>query len=120
MGIVRQFNVVWLPLTYRCNNRCIWCYANSDDYASVQNKILPLSEQDEILTLLHELKIPRVILIGGEPTLYPEVEKLIEKISKRRIKIGMVSNGRRFKDIAFSSCLKESGLTSVTFSIEGS
>lgn len=120
MNEINSFNVVWLSLTYRCNSRCVWCYAGSNNYELMKDKLLETRRQGEIAGLLEKLEVPRVILIGGEPSIYPTVAEFTANLSDAGIKVGMVSNGRKFKDARFARTLKESGLISATFSIEGS
>ena len=84
------------------------------------DKIMPSSMHDGILDLLKDLALPRVILIGGEPTIYPNLEALITKITQREIVCGMVTNGRKLKNRDFVRKLRDSGLASATFSLEGS
>jgi len=67
--MIDRFNVVWLALTYNCNNKCVWCYSSSDEEipreSLEEKKIIP------IVTFLKQLGIKRTILIGGEPSIYP-------------------------------------------------
>jgi len=76
--MINSFNLAWLSLTYNCNNRCVWCYSASNDCESVRNKILDSEMEDGIINLLTSLGIQRVTLIGGEPTLYSNLEKLVK------------------------------------------
>ena len=118
--IFNKFNLAWICLLYRCNSRCEWCYAGSNHYEEMKDKVLPLEKQDGIINLLNELSVPRLTLIGGEPTLYPSLNKIIRKITNKGMKVGMVTNGRKFNDKNFVRELKESGLEYATISIEGS
>jgi radical SAM protein with 4Fe4S-binding SPASM domain len=111
-----KFNTNWLTLTYTCNNHCIWCYAAPD---SAPLEFLDERYEKGIVDLLSSLKIKRTILIGGEPTLYPNLARIIKRIKEEEIDCGIVSNGRLFSDINFTKELKKSGLSSITFSIEG-
>jgi len=115
---VHSFNTVWLPVTYLCNNKCWWCYAKQSEYISVEQVLK--DREDELIELLAGLDIKRIILIGGEPTLYSNISTLISKISKKNIWVGMVTNGRLLSDRTFAKDLKVAGLSSVTVSIEGS
>ncbi len=118
--MINSFRLAWLALTYRCNNKCVWCYAASNDSQASKEKILESSREGGIINLLSDLKVPRVTLIGGEPTLYKNLEEFVEKLTKRKIGVGIVTNGRKFKDRNFARVLKRNGLEYATFSIEGS
>lgn len=118
-SFIKAFNIVWLALTYKCNNRCIWCYAGSKN---VNNHIKNLSslDEDSIISLLVDLGIKKIVLIGGEPTLFKGIERIIEKLSRNNFSIYLITNGRRLKNIDFALRLKDKGLTHVGISIEGS
>ncbi len=116
---MNAFNVAWLSLTYLCNNRCRWCYAASNDYDAVKQKTLDPAREDGILELLSAIGIKRITLIGGEPSLYPNLENLMHKISLKGLNAGIVTNGRCFKNRDFVRKLRQAGLKNATFSIEG-
>ncbi|MEK6951932.1 MAG: radical SAM protein [Nanoarchaeota archaeon] len=116
MNDVKQFNTIWMSLTYSCNNLCEWCYTGSNIDGS---KNFNLKRESKVIDLLSSLLVKKIILIGGEPTLYHNIGGIISKISKRKIISGMVSNGRRFKDKDFVRRVKDSGLNYLAISICG-
>ena len=118
MGIVKKFNTIWLSLTYNCNNNCVWCYSASNREKRYEENLIEHHEK-ELTDFLYDLKVKRIILIGGEPTLYKGLPKLISDLSKRGIRVGIVSNGRKLENYSFCEELKENGLNSVSISIEG-
>ena len=109
-----NFNTIWLALTYNCNNKCNWCYANSNNLT--QRQVFPEQYKDGTIGLLKSLGIKRTILIGGEPTIYPNLFGIIKEISDSGISIGLVSNGRRLSDYHFAQGLKDSGLKAMSIS----
>lgn len=113
-----NFNVVWFPLQYECNNKCEWCYAPSKINSSKEKKFDDKKE-DEFINLVYDLNVKKIILIGGEPSIYPDLERVIKKISNKGIKVSMVTNGRKLSDYSFVQKIGDSGLTSLTVSIEG-
>lgn len=78
--------------TYGCNLRCPYCQ-------NPELVVLPQTEsfsEDEILQKLKERQnfIDGVCITGGEPTLYPDLKKLIEKIKDCcNLKIKIDTNG---------------------------
>ncbi|GEM_PF-693599 len=113
-----SFNTVWLGLTYQCNSRCKWCYVASETFINKPKK--ELSRPYEVVGLLQELGVPKVILIGGEPTLYSNISSLISDLKDRNIGAGIISNGKRFSSIDFTRDVYARGLNYATFSLEGS
>lgn len=113
------FNLAWLSLTYQCNSRCVWCYAGSNDSQTARGKVLDDARLDGILDLVRDLGIPRLTLIGGEPTVYPALETVISKATARSIKTVLVTNGRRLRDRSFARTLWRAGLKHAAISIEG-
>ncbi|MFA4953463.1 MAG: radical SAM/SPASM domain-containing protein [Candidatus Pacearchaeota archaeon] len=113
---LKDFNTVWISLTYNCNNRCEWCYTASNTNEH-KRKVFPIEKELPVIDLLDSLGVKRVILIGGEPTLYSDLENIVNNISQRGIRVGMVSNGRRFRERDFSRSLKANGLNYVAISV---
>lgn len=118
MESIDKFGTIWLSITYDCNNRCKWCYAGSN-YNAYKGNALPIERQTPILDFLKSLDTKYMILIGGEPTVYPSVVDLVEKISKNGIHPNIVTNGRKFADRGFARAMKNAGLNFAAFSIEG-
>lgn len=118
MEILDKFNTAWISVTYNCNNRCKWCYASSN-LNEYRKKELDSSNEDGIINLLVNLGIRNVRLIGGEPTIYPNIVNLTEKLTSSGLRASIVTNGRRFSDIEFAKAIKKAGLVYASFSIEG-
>ena len=117
MVVVEKFNVAWISLTYNCNNRCNWCYALSNLNEN-HKKTLKKEHEKPIVKLLSLLDIKRVILIGGEPTIYSNLSKIVEKLTDKGIVTGMVSNGRKLRDISLEDPSYLEWITRSDFSIE--
>lgn len=114
-----NFNTVWFPLQYECNNKCSWCYAPSEITSSKHKRFNDTKEKD-FLDLVSNLNVKKIILIGGEPTLYPNLERFVSRIAQVGITPSMVTNGRRLSDEYFVKKIKDCGMKTVTISIEGS
>lgn len=104
---------VWLILTTDCNNRCVWCYAEEQKIDQ-----MPLSRCYDYIDLCEKIGVQRIILIGGEPTLHPQIMNIIERLSKMKMFIGIVTNGRILADEKFTKKLSEYKVN-VTISLEG-
>lgn len=68
-------------LTGRCNLNCVYC----EDYGARRPNdelarlgVLPLAQTNRVLTILRQAT-PHLILTGGEPLLYPEIDTLVSQ-----------------------------------------
>jgi molybdenum cofactor biosynthesis enzyme MoaA len=104
-----------IVLTDKCNQNCKFCIADLVDTKDT----LPLeTAKNQILYAKNNLNITEVLLLGGEPTIYPHLLELIKWLSTVGLdKIIMTSNGFRLKtDLAFTRKLFEAGLTNLNIS----
>lgn len=113
------FNTVWVALTYKCNCRCRWCYAASNDSVGSYSKSINAETLSYTIRLLLDLKPKKVVFIGGEPTLYMSLDDAIKRLNKDGIKVGIVTNGRRLSKESYLKSLIQSGLHFASISIQG-
>lgn len=104
----------WLTTNRSCNNQCSWCYSQNAALSE-----LLFHDAEKVVDTLAAAGINKIVLIGGEPTIYPHFEELLKYIFDRRISIGVVSNGIKFKDKNFVSRAANLGLTNVNISLKG-
>ena len=105
----------WLTVTRKCNNYCEWCYTQNKLNCETMDYKDALSSVDK----LYELGTKRIVLIGGEPTLYKNITDLIKYIVSKGIKVSIASNGRKFSDIDFAKKIVEAGVNSINISLKG-
>lgn len=106
----------WLVLGYDCNNRCRHCYASSSGFSS---EWMPLSFGKEIMAVLKKEGAETCLLLGGEPTLYPDLINLVSFGAETGLEMIVISNGRLFKDKNFTKHLFSAGLSRVVVSLVG-
>jgi radical SAM protein with 4Fe4S-binding SPASM domain len=105
--------IAWLVLGYACNRECQHCYARrASNLGFISAEVLRDTE-----ALLSHLSLDRIVLIGGEPTLYPDLPRLISSMSQRASAVSLVSNGLRLASKDFARSLKRAGLSSVDISV---
>ncbi|RLG49557.1 MAG: hypothetical protein DRN90_01405, partial [Thermoproteota archaeon] len=84
-----------IALTYRCQNRCVFCYASSpratDELSTEQFKKI-------IWKIFYEARCPTLSFTGGEPTLREDLPELIEYAKslgedKKRMRVNLITNG---------------------------
>ncbi|MCX7641647.1 MAG: radical SAM protein [Elusimicrobiales bacterium] len=103
-----------ITLHYNCNAKCIFCYtenALSKINIDIEKAIIHLKKSYDNGSTLCQI-------IGGEPTIYTELNKII--ISAKKIGypiIQIVTNGIKLADYKFLKNLKYCGLNSITFSV---
>ena len=86
-----------LDLTSACNYSCPFCV---DSGLINAGKTLALEDIKQLIDTLHSHGLLSVILIGGgEPTLHPDFEAVVETIKSKGIQIGIVTNGSRLEKI---------------------
>jgi len=90
---------MWFTLNRGCNFRCEWCYAAGSDYQTEDE--MSLASALDFLEIANDLKIRRIFLIGGEPTLWPHLFDLNDKMASVGIKSTLVTNAYRFANDRF-------------------
>ena len=86
--------VVTFSMTPRCNFRCQYCYG---DYENRRHNEITV---DQVLNLVQELadQGTRFLqLSGGEPLMFPGIEKVVDLANSRGICLGMSTNGSMIK-----------------------
>jgi organic radical activating enzyme len=82
-----------LDLTVACNHACPHCI---DESILNSGARFPFDEVIASLTTLRMVGLRSVIFIGGgEPTLYPEFDRVVQAAATLGLRIGIVSNGSR-------------------------
>lgn len=86
----RTVKFAWIELTSVCNQRCIHCFMGDDLNAY---KHLELEKICEFIDILYSQGISQLILTGGEPTLHPDFELILDYVSKYDMSISLLTNG---------------------------
>lgn len=102
----------YLQINSRCNQRCVFCNrppvgSKSDDYSidKINQKFNELRETRQT---------GRIILTGGEPTLHPDLNKIISSGKKNGFVIEIQTNGTLFGAEELEKW-KKSGLDIINF-----
>jgi cyclic pyranopterin phosphate synthase len=114
----RSIEYLRISVTDRCNFRCLYCMPEEGLQWLPRSEILSYEEIAEVVTQLAPLGLRRVRLTGGEPTIRPDLEKLVALL--RAIPeiedIALSTNGSRFPEHA--PRLKAAGLDRVNVSVD--
>lgn len=88
--VVQRSDCAFLLLTESCNLHCHHCYV---DAGPAVGRHMPLRVVERAFDLLGDLGIDDVRLTGGEPSVHPEFDRILESARCRNIRLGMASNG---------------------------
>lgn len=94
------FSFIYVDLTYDCNMECEFCYNPVRDYST-----LDIEWFEEVCA-----KLPRPVnfrLLGGEPTLYPQLGRALDAATKYGHQAAVVTNGLRLASKSYAIKLKE-------------
>ena len=113
----RQITDVRLSVTDRCNFRCVYCMSPDVKYLP-KMQLLTLDEYIRLLQLLQGMGVSKLRITGGEPTLYPYLDDLLERAGQMGFKdIALTTNGSNIRGM-WASRWKELGLNRVTVSLD--
>jgi len=76
-GAEMQLNFLWLEITRKCNLTCRHCYADSGPTVDLHGE-MTFQDWQQVLSDAQTLGCSATQFIGGEPTLNPHLEMLIE------------------------------------------
>ncbi|MEX1187000.1 MAG: GTP 3',8-cyclase MoaA [Gemmatimonadaceae bacterium] len=114
----RSIEYLRISVTDRCNFRCLYCMPEEGLEWLPRSEILSYEEIGEVVRQLAPLGLRRLRLTGGEPTIRPELYKLVAML--RAIPgiedIALSTNGSRFPELA--PRLSAAGLDRVNISAD--
>jgi radical SAM protein with 4Fe4S-binding SPASM domain len=123
----REFPVLAeIALTYRCQNRCTFCYASAPD----RGRQVPAMSTIEVKTVMDKIvdqaHVPSLSFTGGEPTLYRDpstgsgqaLAGLVAYGHTRGLWMNLITNGIRCARPEFVEALAQAGLDSAQVSLE--
>ncbi|MGD8623627.1 MAG: PqqD family peptide modification chaperone [Anaerolineae bacterium] len=107
-----------IALTYRCQNRCTFCYASAPDRGHDVSEITTAQVKRILDTIVDDARVPTVSFTGGEPTLRPDLPELIAYARSRRLRTNLITNGLRCGANGYVDKLAAAGLDSAQVSLE--
>lgn len=105
---------VHMEVTEKCPLCCPQCYCDMS-----KSKELPWKLAKDIAEQIIKMRVPRVLLTGGEPLLYPHLINLIQIFSNNNVETEVSSSGFGLTS-KYLKELSESGLTRLHISLNGS
>jgi radical SAM protein with 4Fe4S-binding SPASM domain len=128
-SIAYGFDFTCLPIlgeiavTYRCNNRCLFCYAGCGSGGSCGRGGCAAGEMDtsaikRIIDIFKEkAKIPFFSFTGGEPLLRDDLESLIVYAIEKHLRVNLITNGT-LASLERARSLYRAGLRTAQVSLE--
>jgi radical SAM protein with 4Fe4S-binding SPASM domain len=107
-----------IALTYRCNNRCTFCYASAPERGRAVREMNMDEVKRVIDKIVEQAKVPTVSFTGGEPTLRRDLPELIAYAKSNKMRVNLITNGIRCANAGFVSELQRAGLDSAQVSLE--
>src|SRR3989454_7523976 len=109
-----------VSLTDRCNFRCFYCLPHGEPPIAPKEQMLSYEEIEYLCDIFVELGIEKIRLTGGEPMMRRDIETIIGKLAKLKLKglldLALTTNGYFLPDRA--RCLKQAGLDRITISLD--
>jgi len=106
------YETVIIDVTHRCNMACRNCY--------IPNRTIPDLDADWVCAMM--ARLPRrtlVRFIGAEPTLHPDLPRMIAECRRLKLHPVLVTNGLRLADRDYLRELKAAGVQIVVLSLNG-
>jgi radical SAM protein with 4Fe4S-binding SPASM domain len=79
---------------------------------------MSLQDSRLVMMAMKNVGAKSMILIGGEPTLHPELPTIIQEGKQNGFFVGIVTNGRKFSERSFADRMIGAGLDAVAISFE--
>ena len=103
-------------LDFKCNSHCIFCYERRNRYFPAKTTV----ELKKEIKAARQKGFSRLSLIGGEPTIRPDIFELINFAKIAGFDYIMIAtNGRMFNYTNFAYQMVRSGISEVIFSLHG-
>lgn len=113
----RQIKDLRLSVTDRCNFRCVYCMEPDVKYIP-KIQLLNLDEYLRVIRIAMSLGIEKLRITGGEPTLYPDLDALLEEVGKLGLRdIALTTNGSQGRG-QWAQRWKKFGLHRITISLD--
>ncbi|MFW9982190.1 MAG: radical SAM protein [Candidatus Thorarchaeota archaeon] len=109
------FQVVW-NVTKACNLKCKHCYESAGQKAKNE---LSTEEALECVDRLADAGIVFLAFSGGEPTVRPDILRLIRRATARGIYVAVATNGISFSNPEQVRRFKNAGMKFVQISVDG-
>lgn len=117
-GRIRYPVLAEIALTYKCQNRCAFCYAASPTRGP-EGKVMNTQQVMRVMDRIAlEAHVPTLSFTGGEATLRKDLPELVRHGQELGLRVNLITNGLRAADCDYAKRLVDHGLASAQVSIE--
>lgn len=95
----------WLTVNRKCNFRCLWCYAEG----TTKIPDMRLTTALRLINISLDVGIKDFVLLGGEPTYWPQLNALCDYINRHEAEATIVTNGYKYEDFDLAKKAHETG-----------
>lgn len=82
---------VWFNITNRCNLMCKHCFVPDTRHKKVD---ISLDAARSVIDQAAEMKVVRLIISGGEPTMHPHFTEIVKYGKEKGLFVKVITNGR--------------------------
>ncbi len=79
-----------IEFSLRCNFSCPYCYVPQPEYFESE---LTRQEIKDVLVQAKALGVRKIIILGGEPTIYPHIKEVVQFIIDQEMEVELFTNG---------------------------
>lgn len=113
--MIEHSRKVLIKVGYACNNNCVFCHS----YDLRSNEDLTIRNVFEKIKKAKALNAEMAVFSGGEPTIRKDFVTLIQIVKSCGLRIGIVTNGRRFACETFLKTVLRFPVSYVYVSLHG-
>jgi radical SAM protein with 4Fe4S-binding SPASM domain len=112
-----KLNFAWIEVTKTCNHRCIHCYNDAEYQIDSSKRHMEFSDFCRVIDMLHNMGVPRIQLIGGEPyVLEGLLPKMLSYVKGKFQFIEIFTNGTLLKESDFDDLINN-GVSQIALSV---
>ena len=114
VNLMNKIDRITITVNRACNLRCSWCYASGTNF----DKNLDMTEEtfDKIVEFAKNSNVKKICIIGGEPTIFPNIYSFLNKLDGFYVSI--VSNGICFENLDICKKYIRIGVKSFSISVK--
>ncbi len=79
-----------IEFSQRCNFNCVYCYVKNNQSYKTE---LSREEIRDVINQARDLGVRKIIILGGEPMLYPHIMEMVQFMKNRGLEIELFTNG---------------------------